>query len=81
VYGRIQRWFAVGQMDSIIQKICEEAKKVIPGKNLGSVISKSAKERIEKYITEAEKAGAKILVDGRNWVVEGKKMDFMLVQQ
>ncbi|HJW28553.1 MAG TPA: aldehyde dehydrogenase family protein, partial [Saprospiraceae bacterium] len=44
---------AVGPLDNIIQKICEEAKKVIPGKNLGSVISKEAKERIERYITEA----------------------------
>ena len=62
---------AVGSIDDIILKICEEAKKIVPGKNLGSVISKEAKERIERYITEAEKAGAKILVDGRNWRVEG----------
>src|SRR5213075_2567008 len=27
---------AVGNMDSIVAKICEEAKKIIPGKNLGS---------------------------------------------
>jgi malonate-semialdehyde dehydrogenase (acetylating)/methylmalonate-semialdehyde dehydrogenase len=30
-------------------------------------------ERIEKYITEAEAQGAKILVDGRNVKVEGKE--------
>ena len=47
---------AVGPIDLIIDKICEEAKKIIPGKNLGSVISKAAKERIERYIDEAEKA-------------------------
>src|SRR6185436_5672156 len=64
---------AVGPIDSIIQKICDEARKIIPGKNLGSVISKEAKNRIEKYITEAENAGAKVLVDGRNWKVEGKE--------
>ncbi len=67
---------AVGPIDSIIQKICDEAKKIIPGKNLGSVISKEAKERIERYITEAEKAGAKILVDGRNYKVEGHENGF-----
>ena len=67
---------AVGQIDFIISKICDEAKKVIPGKNLGSVISKEAKERIERYITEAEKAGAKVLVDGRNWKVEGNENGF-----
>ncbi|HET9825318.1 MAG TPA: CoA-acylating methylmalonate-semialdehyde dehydrogenase, partial [Chitinophagaceae bacterium] len=63
----------VGNVDHIIQKICEEARKIVPGKNLGAVISKEAKERIEKYITEAEQQGAKVLVDGRGAKVEGKE--------
>ena len=63
----------VGNVDHIIAKICEEAKKMIPGENLGAVISKESKDRIEKYITEAEAQGAKILVDGRNAVVNGKE--------
>jgi len=66
----------VGAVDHIIEKICEEAKKIIPGENLGAVISKAARERIENYITEAEQQGAKILVDGRNAVVEGKENGF-----
>jgi malonate-semialdehyde dehydrogenase (acetylating)/methylmalonate-semialdehyde dehydrogenase len=45
---------AVGDVDPIIEQICDEARKVVPGKNLGAVISKAAKERIESYITEAE---------------------------
>jgi malonate-semialdehyde dehydrogenase (acetylating)/methylmalonate-semialdehyde dehydrogenase len=64
---------AVGNVDHIIQKICEEAKKIIPGKNLGAVINKESKERIEHYITEAEAQGAKILVDGRQTTVPGKE--------
>ncbi|MEZ5345974.1 MAG: CoA-acylating methylmalonate-semialdehyde dehydrogenase [Pyrinomonadaceae bacterium] len=64
---------AVGNVDPIIEGICEEAKKIIPGENLGAVISKEAKERIEGYITEAENDGAKILVDGRGATVEGKE--------
>lgn len=64
---------AVGQTDHIIEKMVQEAKNVIPGKNLGSVISKAAKERIENYITQAEKDWAKILLDGRNYKVEGKE--------
>ncbi|HYV53091.1 MAG TPA: CoA-acylating methylmalonate-semialdehyde dehydrogenase [Chitinophagaceae bacterium] len=63
----------VGNVDHIIDKICEEAKKIVPGENLGAVISKESKERIEGYITEAEKQGAKILVDGRNAKVKGKE--------
>ncbi len=63
----------VGDVDAIIDKICDEAMKIIPGKNLGAVINKQSKDRIEKYITEAEEQGAKILVDGRNTKVEGKE--------
>jgi malonate-semialdehyde dehydrogenase (acetylating)/methylmalonate-semialdehyde dehydrogenase len=62
---------AVGKVDNIIEKLCEEARKIIPGKNLGAVISKEAKARIESYITDAEKQGAKVLVDGRNCKVDG----------
>lgn len=66
----------VGAVDHIIEQLCAEAKKIIPGKNLGAVISQKAKERIENYITEAEKEGAKVLVDGRNCVVKGKENGF-----
>lgn len=64
---------AVGPVDHIIERLCAEARKIVPGKNLGPVISQQAKERIERYIGEAERAGAKILVDGRGSTVEGKE--------
>ena len=64
---------AVGEVDHIIQKIIEEARKIVPGQNLGAVISKESKERIEHYITEAEAQGARILLDGRNATVAGKE--------
>ncbi|WP_229725214.1 CoA-acylating methylmalonate-semialdehyde dehydrogenase [Hymenobacter baengnokdamensis] len=61
----------VGNVDHIVNKLVEEARKIVPGQNLGSVISREAKERIERYITEAEAAGAKVLLDGRGAVVPG----------
>ncbi|MFV0387164.1 MAG: CoA-acylating methylmalonate-semialdehyde dehydrogenase [Pyrinomonadaceae bacterium] len=64
---------AVGEVDHIVEGICAEARQIVPGKNLGAVITKEAKERIEGYITAAETDGAKILVDGRGAVVEGKE--------
>ena len=64
---------AVGKVDAIIDRLCEETKKIVPGKNLGAIISQQAKERIEGYIAEAEAQGAKILVDGRDATVEGKE--------
>ena len=63
----------VGNIDAIIDKICDEARKIIPGENLGAVINKASQQKIEKYITEAESNGAKILVDGRNTKVAGKE--------
>ncbi len=63
----------VGNVEHIIAKICDEARKIVPGENLGAVINKESKDRIEKYITEAEQQGAKILVDGRNTIVKGKE--------
>ncbi|MBK8303972.1 MAG: aldehyde dehydrogenase family protein, partial [Chloracidobacterium sp.] len=64
---------AVGDVDPIIDQICAEARKIVPGQNLGAVISQAAKERIEGFISEAERDGAKILVDGRGAVVSGKE--------
>ncbi len=51
----------------------KKQEKIIPGENLGAVINKASQERIERYITEAEQQGAKILVDGRNTKVKGKE--------
>ncbi|MCL4127702.1 UNVERIFIED_CONTAM: hypothetical protein GTU68_008823 [Idotea baltica] len=63
----------VGAIDHIVDHMVAHAKTIRCGNELGSVISKEAKVRIEGYITEAEEQGAKILLDGRNTVVEGKE--------
>jgi len=62
----------VDKVQHIIDRMVEEAKAIVPGENLGSVISAAAKVRIEGYITAAEKDGATILVDGRGATVAGK---------
>ncbi len=67
---------AVSNTEHIIARMVEHAKMVVPGDNLGPVISAQAKVRIERYIDEAEAAGATVLVDGRNTVVKGKEDGF-----
>lgn len=69
---------AVGATDAVIERVCHEAKQMVPGENLGPVISAEAKQRIERYIAEAEQAGAKILVDGRNATVAGAEDGYYL---
>lgn len=63
---------AVGNVSHIIEKLCTETRKVRPGLNLGPLISQTSKEKIIRYIDQAEKNGAKILVDGRIAHVEGE---------
>ena len=67
---------AVGATDHIVQRLVEHAKGVVPGRSLGPVISREAKERIERYVTDAEQAGATVLLDGRNAVVPGRECGF-----
>jgi malonate-semialdehyde dehydrogenase (acetylating) / methylmalonate-semialdehyde dehydrogenase len=67
---------AVGTTDHIVGRLVEHARSVVPGKNLGPVISREAKERIERYVTEAEQAGATVLLDGRGVVVPGREGGF-----
>jgi malonate-semialdehyde dehydrogenase (acetylating)/methylmalonate-semialdehyde dehydrogenase len=63
---------AVARTDHIIQRMIDEAKRIVPGRDIGPVISAEARARIERYIDEAEAAGAKVLVDGRGVRVQGR---------
>lgn len=67
---------AVSHTDGILERMVEHARQAVVGETLGPVISAAAKERIERYITEAEQAGARVLLDGRNAVVPGREGGF-----
>jgi malonate-semialdehyde dehydrogenase (acetylating)/methylmalonate-semialdehyde dehydrogenase len=64
---------AVSKTDHIVNRLAELARGMVTGRDVGPVISNQAKARIESYITEAEQAGARVLVDGRGAVVRGKE--------
>jgi len=69
---------AVSRTDHIIERMVDVARGMMPGKDIGPVISAAAKERITRYIDEAESLGAKVLVDGRGSRVPGKESGFFL---
>jgi malonate-semialdehyde dehydrogenase (acetylating) / methylmalonate-semialdehyde dehydrogenase len=69
---------AVASADHIISRIVEQARVVVPGETLGPVISLAAKQRIERYIGEAESQGAEVLLDGRNARVSGREGGFWI---
>src|SRR6185503_18163093 len=68
----------VSKVDHIIERMVEVASAMVPGKDIGPVITAAARERISRYIDEAEAAGAKVLVDGRKTVVPGRESGFYL---
>ena len=62
---------AVGDVQKIIDGIAGHVRKIRLGEDMGSIISAASRERILKHIEAAEKAGAKVLVDGRGQKVAG----------
>ncbi len=68
----------VANVDHIIRRMVEVAQAIIPGTHVGPVISRESKERIVRFINEAEAAGATVLVDGRNADVPGRADGYWL---
>jgi malonate-semialdehyde dehydrogenase (acetylating)/methylmalonate-semialdehyde dehydrogenase len=69
---------AVGSSDHIIDRMVSIVRAMVPGVHIGPVISREARQRIEGYIAEAEKGGAKVLVDGRGYVVPGRENGYYI---
>ena len=60
----------VGQQKALLERIVELSKAIKPGNRsgeMGPVIDKMSLDKIERYVAQAEKLGAEILVDGRTW--------------
>jgi malonate-semialdehyde dehydrogenase (acetylating)/methylmalonate-semialdehyde dehydrogenase len=56
---------ALPQTEGILEQICRLARTAVPGRDYGPVISRAARERIERGIAGAVADGARLLVDGR----------------
>lgn len=60
----------VGNQPELVDMIVKKAASLTPGQgngHMGPVIDQISKDRIMGYIDQAEKSGAKILLDGRTW--------------
>lgn len=63
-----------GEQDGLLNSLIKKASKIEAGSQpgqLGPVIDSASYKKIITYIEAAEKDGAKILLDGRNWKKEG----------
>lgn len=59
---------AVGDVDPIIDKIKDKFRAMQAGREIGSVISVQARDRIVSYIAKAQELGVDVAVDGRKGV-------------
>lgn len=60
----------IGEQNELLEKIVKKAAALVPGsgpREIGPVISEESRDRIIDYIIDAEKNGAKVLLDGRSW--------------
>ncbi len=62
---------AVGDVQPIIDRMKDYAGRFELGKDMGPIISPQARDRINAYIDQAEKMGARVVVDGRGASVPG----------
>ncbi len=76
---------AVGDIgDELVQKVQSEAQKlkVAPWTNMesdmGPVITKEHKDKIENYISTGVKEGAKLIEDGRNYKIQGYENGYFI---
>jgi malonate-semialdehyde dehydrogenase (acetylating)/methylmalonate-semialdehyde dehydrogenase len=56
---------AVGDVEPIIEAICRKAAGHVLGETMGAIIDGAARERIRAAIDAAERAGARVRLDGR----------------
>ena len=76
---------AVGDIgDKLVEQIHNNSQKLKiapwtdPESDMGPVISKEHKEKIEKYISIGVKEGAKLIEDGRNYKIQGYENGYFL---
>ncbi|MGE5764899.1 MAG: CoA-acylating methylmalonate-semialdehyde dehydrogenase, partial [Mycobacterium leprae] len=76
---------AVGDVaDALVAKLREKAEKVRVGpgddraSDMGPVVTAESRERVIGYVNRGEQAGAALVVDGRNLVVDGHENGFFV---
>jgi malonate-semialdehyde dehydrogenase (acetylating)/methylmalonate-semialdehyde dehydrogenase len=69
---------AVARTEHIIARLVEQARALVPGRDIGPVISSAARDRIRRAVDEAVSAGATLLLDGRYPSVPGREGGFWI---
>jgi len=70
----------LGKNPKLMDDIIKKSKAIRPGQEtglMGPVIDQLSKDKILRYIDEAEKGGAEILVDGRGWATNSENLPIL----
>jgi len=65
----------VGPNDELMEKVVAKCSKIVAGDQkyqMGPLIDQAAVDRCKRYVDNAEKNGAKVLLDGRPWIEKFK---------
>jgi malonate-semialdehyde dehydrogenase (acetylating)/methylmalonate-semialdehyde dehydrogenase len=63
----------VGDVEPIVRRICENARAMVPCRNLPPLISEEARQKLKDYLDQAQRGGAEILVDGREFEADSER--------
>jgi len=76
---------AVGGIgDALVEKIADRIRKLevndgtAPGAEMGPLVTAAHRDKVRGYIADGVRAGAKLVVDGRNLQVRGREQGFFL---
>ncbi len=69
---------AIGEVDHVIAKIQARMAALVPGRDLGPLITSASRDKIAGYLARAEKKGARLLLDGRKANNVGAKGGYFL---
>ncbi len=70
--------------DDLVDRIAERTRKVAvgdgsrPGSEMGPLVTGAHRDRVTGYVAGGEAAGARLVVDGRGWAVDGAPGGFWL---
>jgi len=70
----------IGKSQTLLDSIVSKSLALKPGQEaglVGPVIDAASRDKIIRYIDEAEKGGAKILVDGRKWATNADNLEIL----
>jgi len=63
---------SVGDNEKLLQSVIDRSRELTPGEQMGAIITRAQVDFLKQAVTRAEKEGAKVALDGRNFKISGE---------